>query len=186
MSARDRPNAAARTVTTAALLAALLTVSALPTLRLGAVPFTLQILVVILIALLLTPWQAALAVGVYLAEGAAGLPVFSGMAGGLGVLAGPTGGYLWGFLAGAVAGSTLRGRLAATTLRAPLADAAVAAVVIAVVYVAGVTQLALVAHLSAGAAVLAGALPFIVLDVAKAAVAIGLAAAVRRARRAAA
>lgn len=39
---------------------------------------------------------------VYLLLGAIGLPVFSGFQGGFGVLLGPTGGYLWGFLPAAV------------------------------------------------------------------------------------
>jgi biotin transport system substrate-specific component len=181
MSARA---AGARSVTTAALLAALLAVSALPALRLGPVPFTLQVLVVVLAGLLLTPGQAALAVGVYLAEGAVGLPVFSGMTGGLGVLAGPTGGYLIGFLAGAVAGAALRARLVSAGARPVAADAAAAVTVVAVVYVLGVAQLAVVAHLGVAQALLAGAAPFILPDVAKASAAVGLAAAVRRARAA--
>ena len=34
----------------------------------------------------------------YLSMGAIGLPVFSGFGGGVGILLGPSGGYLWGFL----------------------------------------------------------------------------------------
>lgn len=39
---------------------------------------------------------------VYVVLGLVGLPVFTGFQGGLGVLLGPTGGYLWGFLVTAV------------------------------------------------------------------------------------
>jgi biotin transport system substrate-specific component len=42
--------------------------------------------------------KGTLACGVYLLLGAVGLPVFSGFQGGPGVLLGPTGGYLLGFL----------------------------------------------------------------------------------------
>ena len=42
-------------------------------------------------------WGSA-AILVYLCLGIAGLPVFSGFQGGLGVLLGVTGGFLWGFL----------------------------------------------------------------------------------------
>ena len=64
----------------------------------GPVPLSLAALVLYLTAFLLTPGQIAGAAGVYLMLGAAGLPVFSGFSGGLGVLAGPTGGYLVGYL----------------------------------------------------------------------------------------
>jgi biotin transport system substrate-specific component len=47
--------------------------------------------------------RGALAVALYLLEGAAGLPVFSGGAAGFPHLLGPTGGYLLGFPAGAYA-----------------------------------------------------------------------------------
>ncbi|HAP97648.1 MAG TPA: biotin transporter BioY, partial [Cutibacterium acnes] len=41
------------------------------------------------------------AVSLYILVGALGLPVFSGGSSGIGVLVGPTGGYLWGWLIGA-------------------------------------------------------------------------------------
>lgn len=64
----------------------------------GPVPVSLGTLLVYLTAYLLGAKRGACAVAVYLLMGAAGLPVFSGFAGGLGVLAGPTGGYLVGYL----------------------------------------------------------------------------------------
>lgn len=187
MSRSDRSrqrSGAARAVTTAALLAALLAVSALPAIRLGPVPLTLQVLVVVLAALLLTPGQAALAVGAYLAVGAAGLPVFAGMTGGIAVLAGPTGGYLWGFLAGAAAGAAVRAGIVRSGAAPVVSDGVAAAAVILVVYALGVAQLAAVAHLAPVPAIAAGALPFVGPDIAKAIAAVGLAAAIRRATRA--
>ncbi len=176
----SRRGLSARSVSTAALLAAMLAASALPALRIGPVPFTLQTFCVVLAALLLTPGQAALAVGVYLLEGAVGLPVFAGLLGGVGVLAGPTGGYLWGFLAGATAGAVVRGRLCRGA--SPLAaDVVASAVTLALVYVLGVAQLALVSHMGVAAAVSAGVVPFLALDAVKAGAAIGVAGAVRRA-----
>jgi biotin transport system substrate-specific component len=61
------------------------------------VPLTLQPFAVLLLGLFLSPRLAAATLAAYLAEGAAGLPVFApGAAGlaGLAHLAGPTGGYL--------------------------------------------------------------------------------------------
>lgn len=63
-----------------------------------AVPFTLQTFAIFCTLELLGGARGTLAVAVYLLLGAAGLPVFHGFTGGLGVLLGTTGGYLLGFL----------------------------------------------------------------------------------------
>jgi len=62
------------------------------------VPITGQTLAVLLSGVLLGSRRGALAQLAYLAQGAAGLPVFAGGRAGLGVLLGPTGGYLVGFV----------------------------------------------------------------------------------------
>lgn len=67
-----------------------------------AVPFTLQTFSVFLALMTLGGKCGFYAVLVYLLMGAAGLPVFSGFQGGLGVLLGVTGGYLTGFFASAL------------------------------------------------------------------------------------
>ncbi|WP_312179814.1 biotin transporter BioY [Arthrobacter sp.] len=84
--------------------------SLLPGIPLAAgVPITLQTLAVILTGMVLGPLRGAAAVGLYLVAGLAGLPVFSGFSGGLGVLAGPSAGYLLSFpLAALVAGALSR------------------------------------------------------------------------------
>lgn len=64
----------------------------------GPVPLSLCTLMIYLSAWLLTPGRAAAAVAVYVLMGAAGLPVFAGFLGGVGRLAGPTGGYILGYL----------------------------------------------------------------------------------------
>lgn len=80
---------------------ALLTVSAKANLPLPLVPMTLQSLMVLLIGAVYGARLGAATILVYLAEGAIGLPVFSGPTGGLSVLIGPSGGYLAGFVAAA-------------------------------------------------------------------------------------
>lgn len=72
------------------------------------VPITGQTFGVLVVGLALGSRRGALALLAYLAEGAAGLPVFAGYRAGLAVLLGPTGGYLIGF----VAAAWLVGRLA--------------------------------------------------------------------------
>src|SRR4051812_26164258 len=78
---------------------ALLALSAKIKLPLPHVPMTLQTLVVLLIGTAYG-WRLGVATVIaYLAEGAAGLPVFAGPVGGLATLVGPTAGYLFGFAA---------------------------------------------------------------------------------------
>jgi biotin transport system substrate-specific component len=65
------------------------------------VPVTAQTFGVLLVAMALGRVRGTAVVLAYLAEGAAGLPVFAGGKAGMVALAGPTGGYLLGFLAAA-------------------------------------------------------------------------------------
>lgn len=88
-----------------AVFAALVSAMALtPPVPLGPIPLTLQTLGVALTGLCLGPWRGFAAMALYVAVGAAGLPVFSGGAAGLGVLIGPTGGYLLSFPLAAMTG----------------------------------------------------------------------------------
>ena len=79
---------------------ALLTLAAKITVPFWPVPMTLQTLAVFLIAATYGRNLAVATLLVYLIEGAAGLPVFATGAG-LAYLAGPTGGYLAGFVVAA-------------------------------------------------------------------------------------
>lgn len=67
------------------------------------VPFTMQTFAVLFLAAMLGGKKGALAVVAYLAEGALGLPVFSGGNAGLLYMTGATGGYLVGFVIAAYA-----------------------------------------------------------------------------------
>lgn len=99
----DATSGVLRSVILIALGAALLTLSAKVNLPLPYVPMTLQTLVVLVIGAAYGRHLGAATVIVYLAEGAIGLPVFAGPLGGLAPLFGPTGGYLFGFVAAAFA-----------------------------------------------------------------------------------
>ena len=63
-----------------------------------AVPFTLQTFAVFCALGMLGGKRGTFAVIVYMMLGAVGLPVFANFKGGIGVLLGPTGGYILGFL----------------------------------------------------------------------------------------
>ncbi|GAB4276671.1 MAG: biotin transporter BioY [Coriobacteriia bacterium] len=168
-----------RQMSAAALGAALLAVSAWFTIPLGSVPVTLQVFVLVVIALLFSPGWATASVCVYVLAGAAGLPVFSGGRGGFAVLTGPTGGYIVGFAFGVLAASFVRYALARHgTL---LSDGSAIVALLAVVYGLGWLQLMIVTGMGPKEAFLAGVAPFIFVDIAKSFVGAGVAAAVRRA-----
>lgn len=175
------PRSRARMVALGGLAIALLTVASVLAIPIGPVPITLQTAAVVLIALAFTSAQAAFAVGGYILIGAAGLPVFAGGNSGLGVLVGPTGGFLIGFLVGAVLGSLVRRLLETRGVSHVASDIVASAVVLICAYLLGWVQLALVAGLSPWAAFLAGIAPFVVFDVAKAALAIAVVRPIRMA-----
>ncbi len=102
---RTKTSASARTRSVAfvGLAIAIIAVSAWVTVPLGPIPFTLQMFAVTFAVVVLSPKEAIASIAGYLLLGAVGVPVFSGMRGGIGVLAGPTGGFLWGYLFGVAA-----------------------------------------------------------------------------------
>ena len=169
-----------REVTRCAVGIALLAVSAWVSIPVGPVPVTLQTMVLALICTALTAREAVASVACYLLLGAVGLPLFSAMQGGLGVIAGPTGGYLWGFLVGMIAAKALMPLVEKHVGRAA-ADVAGAAVLLAVAYVLGTIQLMVIGNMGVAAALLVAVVPFVIPDVVKLAVGIGVGAAVRRA-----
>lgn len=140
------------------------------------VPVTLQTLAVFLAGGLLGPRWGVLAVVAYLLLGIAGVPVFAGAEAGPGVLAGPKGGYLVGFVPAAAlvgAGSGLvrgirRPGFQVAGLTSLLLGAA------AVIYAAGVAWLMVVTGLDTGKALMVGVVPFLPGEVLKLAAAVGL------------
>ncbi len=176
-----RPRGRTRETVIAALFAALLSASAWIVIPAGAVPVTLQVFIVLLAGLILPTRLAATAVASYLLVGAFGAPVFSGGGAGLAWILGPTGGYLFGFLVAAVLVAFVSGFLA-QQMPQMVADGIGVALGVVAIYAAGWIQLTLVTGMGWGAAFIAGVVPFIALDAAKAVVAVGVASSLRRAR----
>ena len=133
------------------------------------VPMTLQTLAVLMIGATFGARMAGATLLAYLAEGAVGLPVFASGAG-LAYMAGPTGGYLLGFLLAA----TFVG-LAADRgwLRGGVPVAAVMFAAMALIYLPGVAWLA--ALIGAEKAVAGGLIPFLPAEAFKLALAVLLA-----------
>jgi biotin transport system substrate-specific component len=153
-------------------MAAVTAVAAQITVPLSPVPFTLQVLAVILSGLLLGVRLGALAQAVYVLVGAVGVPVFSGFTGGLGHVLGPTGGYLISYpIAAAVAGIAAHTIARASRRRALLAGFLWGCAGLAVIYVLGTTWLTVVSGLSPVQAIATGVLPFVVFDLIKVALA---------------
>lgn len=155
-------------MTRVALMAAFTAVAAQIAIPLEPVPFTLQVLAVVLTGLLLGPRYGALAMGIYLLVGAIGVPVFAGFKGGLGIVFGDTGGYLLAYpLAAALAGLAAGATANAPRRRALVVGFLWGSAALAVIYALGATWLAVLAGLSPGAALAAGVLPFVVFDLIK-------------------
>lgn len=168
-----------RKLTLSALFTALTAVLAQVAIPLpfSPVPFTGQLIGVMLAAALLGSKAGALAMAAYLMLGAAGAPVFSMGRGGIYMLTGPTGGYLWGFLGGVyLAGLIIE------KAREPgfLHYAAAMLSLIAITYSCGALQLALIMRYSAWQALLLGVFPFLPFDLIKAVIVIMVAGRVRK------
>ena len=82
-----------------ALFAPLMAVCAWISIPMPDIAFTMQTFGVFLTLAVLGGKWGTVSIGIYLALGIVGMPVFAGFRGGLGVLLGVTGGYIWGFLA---------------------------------------------------------------------------------------
>jgi len=158
------PRFTTRELTLAAIFTALIAGGALITVPLGAVPFTLQVLFVLLAGMLLGPRLGAMSILAYLALGLVA-PVYAGGSSGLGVLFGPTGGYLWGFLPGAIAAA------AVTRSRLPGLPRLVAAGLVGLIPIYGLGAVWLALQLQSPSyevVVVGGVLQFLPLDVLKA------------------
>jgi biotin transport system substrate-specific component len=140
-----------------------------------AVPMTLQPLAVLIVGGLLGPRTGALSMVLYLAMGAAGLPVFTPVGlPGFARLFGPTGGYLLAYPVAAAFVGVLARRHAGTPARsAPrtLASCLLAALGgMAAIHAGGLAQLAILTG-SVAPAIAAGVVPFLAGDLLKAGVA---------------
>lgn len=138
------------------------------------VPITLQSLGVMLAGLVLGPKRGALTPVIVIALVGLGLPVLAGGRGGVGVFAGPTAGFLFGWIPAAYVTGLLAMRLdgSGTGMVARVIGLSVAAIVggIFVLYACGIVWLAFGAKLGLAKAFF-GSLAFVPGDVIKAVVA---------------
>lgn len=129
----------------------------------ATVPFTLQTFAVSLTLLILGGKKGTTAILLYILLGAVGLPVFHSFSGGIGVLFGPSGGYVSGFiLMGLIywiitnkAGEKLSIKVLALLLGLVLC------------YTTGCLQFAFVSDISVKSAVIISVVPFVLPDLIK-------------------
>jgi len=144
------------------------------------VPLSMAPFAVLLLGLLLRPRMASAALGAYLIEGAAGLPVFApGALTGMAHLLGPTGGYLIAYPAAAALISYLW-RRSGGSFTAALGSAAAGNLAI---LLCGALWFAALTHGSAQAVLSLAVVPFLAGDGLKIAAAAGLAIGYQRLRR---
>ncbi|OPY37711.1 MAG: BioY family protein [Methanoregula sp. PtaU1.Bin051] len=125
------------------------------------VPLTLQTLFVLLTAIVMHRY-AAIPVALYVLLGALGLPIFHNGLAGVGVLLGPTGGYLIGFIFAALIAGIAFENSSKTSRIAGLAGATLA------IYCCGITWLMISTGMEFLPSIMIGMLPFVPGDIVKA------------------
>jgi biotin transport system substrate-specific component len=162
-----------------AAIIAVLSILSIPTP--WGVPFTLQTFAVALCGFVLGKKYGTIATAIYVILGAVGVPVYAGMRSGFGVLFGPTGGYIYGFILMAlfcgIAYDFFSKKTAAGTAFAVLFSL----IGLACCHVLGVTQYKFFSGLTWVAAALKATVPYLVKDILSVVAAFALAVAVRKA-----
>lgn len=160
-----------RKMTATAICVSLMCICAFISLPLGHISMSLQLFGIYFALYYLGPLYGTLSVVVYLLLGVVGLPVFSSFGGGI---AGPSGGFLFGFLALALVYSlalsllkSIKGGQIIATVLSLITLYICGSMYYSVVYLGGLDSI--------GASLLATVLPFILPDIAKIALAFFLA-----------
>ena len=159
-----REKGSIRGIVYAALFGALTATGAFITIPLPPVPITAQTFFLNVASVLLGGPLGAASQFIYIMLGVVGMPVFAGGKAGLGVLFGPTGGYLIGFIIGAFVIGFVAGRKKDAGVLWYIFSMFIGMVII---YTIGVVQLSFVAKLSMLKAAAVGVLPFLPGDIIK-------------------
>ena len=152
-----------RMITTTALMAAVICVLGPLSIPIGPVPVSLTNFAIYIIMYVLDLKRGTVAYCIYMLMGLIGLPVFSGFTGGPGKLFGPTGGYIIGFLPMAI----VIGIVFKKYWNNKLISIIAMEVATWIPYILGTVWLSIQAGMTFKAALAAGVLPFIVLDLIK-------------------
>jgi len=153
-----------RQMTLISLFATLTAVGAFISIPLYPVPLTLQTLFTLLAAMVLGSVMGALSQIIYVLLGVIGLPVFAGFKAGIGILFGPTGGFLLGFIISAY----VIGKIIELKNEKNIFYYLFAGIMGTIIlYIVGITQLSLVTGIGIKKAITVGMLPFLPGDILK-------------------
>ena len=153
-----------RQMTLISLFSALTAVGAFIYIPLYPVPLTLQTLFTLLAGMTLGSVMGASSQIIYVLLGVVGLPVFAGFKAGIGILFGPTGGFLLGFIISAY----VIGRIIETIKEKNIFYYLLAGLIgTIIIYIIGVTQLSLITGIGIKKAITVGMLPFLPGDILK-------------------
>ncbi len=153
-----------RQMTLISLFAALTAVGAFISIPLYPIPLTLQTLFTLLAAMTLGSVMGASSQIIYVLLGVIGLPVFAGFKAGRGILFGPTGGFLLGFIISAY----IIGKIIELKKEKNIFYYFLAGIIgTMILYIIGITQLSLVTGIGIKKAITVGMLPFLPGDILK-------------------
>ena len=153
-----------RQMTLISVFAALTAVGGFISIPLYPVPLTLQTLFTLLAAMTMGSVMGASSQIIYILLGIIGLPVFAGFKAGIGILFGPTGGFLFGFIISAY----VIGKIVELKKEKNIFYYFLAGIIGTIIlYIIGITQLSLVTGIGIKKAITVGMLPFLPGDILK-------------------
>lgn len=159
-----------------ALMSAVLCVVSPLSIPVGTVPISLTTMFIAIGIYLIGPIRMSISVLIYFFMGIIGLPVFANFKSGLAVIAGPTGGYLLGYIAFTLAGGIIIYK-DINNIRYSIIGMVIGNLLI---YVIGTAWLSYSMELSFKEALVVGVIPFIIADVIKMSAAVYLGRTIRR------
>lgn len=171
----EREEMKAKTITLVAVMTAVMCILGPVSIPVGVIPVSLTVFTCFLAASVLGMKLGTLAYIIYLLIGLIGVPVLSGYSGGPAKVFGPTGGYLVGF----IFLTAISGWFVDHFEKKVWLQALGMVLGLIVVYLFGTVWLAILAHMTAKAAFMAGVAPFVVFDLIKIAAAIAIGRQVR-------
>lgn len=156
-------------LTITAIFAAIICILSVITVPIGTIPISLSLFAIILTAISLGAKRGVLSVIVYILIGSLGIPVFSGFKGGLHILFGPTGGFIFSYIFVALIVS-----FASQKTNKKLTLFLFSLLSLAICYLIGSFQYALISKVSFYNSLTVCVFPFIIFDILKALLAVNI------------